>query len=100
MLSCEAPSASLASDESETKTESWDKALLPRLIFDLVQGEKRQEGKVRTSKVARERLRSQGAGPTFKLKPNGGGGGSTVWHGSVKTKEMKRVHRKAHSTTS
>ena len=35
MLSWDAPRASLASDESETKTESCDKALLPRLIFDL-----------------------------------------------------------------
>lgn len=42
MLSWDAPRASLASDESETKTESCDKALLPRLILDLETGRRRR----------------------------------------------------------
>lgn len=85
--------------------------MLPRLIFDLVERGRDKEGKVRMSKVTRGRLRSQWAGSNVQniyQKPNGGGGRETgkiedtaAESGtvSVKTKEEKRVHRKAHSTT-
>lgn len=46
MLSWDAPRPSLASDESETKTESCDKALLPRLILDLQEQQIREKKKI------------------------------------------------------